>query len=226
MALSEAYEGVFAAAGFHPHEASRLDPTAFAEIVSMLPHPRVVAVGEIGLDYYYNHSPREDQLACIERMLGLAEAWRLPVIMHCRDAWDDAAEVLAPWARRVRDAYEGRPVGVMHYFSGTLEQAKFFIDLGFVLSVHTSVTHKKQDAMREVFAQVPLESLVIETDSPYGAPQAYRGKRNEPAYAVEAAEQIAALHGVSLGAVAAATSANAARLFQLPVGMGTVGAIR
>ena len=226
MALAEAYEGVYAAAGFHPHEASRLDPGTFAEIVSMLPHPRVVAVGEIGLDYYYNHSSREDQLACIDRMLGLAEAWRLPVIVHCRDAWDDAAEVLAPWARRVRNAFGVRPVGVMHYFSGTLEQARFYMDLGFVLSVHTSVTHKKQDAMREVVGQLPLESLVIETDSPYGAPQASRGKRNEPAYIVEAAAQIAALHGVSLDVVAAATSANAARLFQLPVGTGTVSAIR
>jgi TatD DNase family protein len=226
MALAEAYDGLYAAAGSHPHEASRLDPSAFAEIVSMLPHPRVVAVGEIGLDYYYNHSPREDQLACIERMLGLAEAWRLPVIVHCRDAWDDMATVLGPWARRVCDGFGQRPVGVMHYFSGTLEQARFYIDLGFVLSVHTSVTHKKQEAMRGVVAQLPLESLVIETDSPYGAPQAYRGKRNEPAYVVEAAAQIAALHSVSLDAVAAATSANAARLFQLPVGTGTVSAMR
>lgn len=224
MALAEAYEGVFAAAGFHPHEASRLDPRSFAEIVSMLPHPKVVAVGEIGLDYYYNHSPRDAQLACIDRMLGLAEAWILPIIVHCRDAWDDAAEMLEPWARRVRDRFEDRPVGVMHYFSGTLEQARFYIDLGFVISIHTSVTHKKQAAMREVVAQLPLESLVIETDSPYGAPQMVRGKRNEPAYVVEAAKQISIEQGVSLDAVAAATSANAARLFRQPVPAGAGGA--
>ena len=224
--LAEAHEGVYAAAGFHPHEASRLDDAALAEIEAMLAHPNVVAVGEIGLDYYYEHSPRDAQLACITQMLELAQRHSLPVIVHCRDAWDDAAHVLAPWARSVHEAFAGRPVGVMHYFSGTLEQARCYIDLGFVISFHTSVTHKKQALMREVVSQLPLQSLVIETDSPYGAPQAYRGKRNEPAYVVEAAQQIAAEQDVSLEAVAAATSVNAARLFRLPVVVGTGGGSR
>ena len=224
--LAEAHEGVFAAVGFHPHEASHLDAAALGEIETMLAHPKVVAVGEIGLDYYYEHSPRESQLACIELMLGLAERHAMPVIIHCRDAWDDAAEVLGAWARRVRDSFGDRPVGVMHYFSGSLDQARFYIDLGFVISVHTSVTHKKQTQMREVVSRLPLESLVIETDSPYGAPQAYRGKRNEPAYAIEAAWQIAETLGVSLEAVAAATTANAVRLFNLPVAAGTGGVTR
>ena len=183
----------------------------------MLAHPKVVAVGALGLDYYYEHSPRDVQRRCLEQMLALAERNQLPIIVHCRDAWDDAAHSLAPWSRRVRDAFAGRPVGVMHYFSGTLEQARFYIDLGFVISIHTSVTHKKQAGLREVVAQLPLESLVIETDAPYGAPQAYRGKRNEPAYVVEAASQIAAELGLPLEAVALATSANAGRLFHLPV---------
>jgi TatD DNase family protein len=114
----------------------------------------------------------------------------------------------------------------MHYFSGTLDQARFYIDLGFVISIHTSVTHKKQSLMREVVSQAPLEALVIETDSPYGAPQAFRGKRNEPAYVIEAAKQIAEVQGVSLAAVAAATSATASRLFSLSVAAGAGGASR
>ena len=224
--LTEAHEGVYAAAGFHPHEASRLDDAALATVETMLAHPKVVAVGEIGLDYYYEHSPRHAQLACIEQMLELAEHHTLPVIVHCRDAWDDAADLLTQWSRRVRDGFDGRPVGVMHYFSGTLEQARLYIDLGFVISIHTSVTHKKQSLMREVVSQVPLEALVIETDSPYGAPQAFRGKRNEPAYVIEAAKQIAEVQGVSLAAVAAETSATASRLFSLSVAAGAGGASR
>jgi TatD DNase family protein len=114
----------------------------------------------------------------------------------------------------------------MHYFSGTLEQALFYIDLGFLISIHTSVTHKKQSELRETVAQLPLDALVIETDAPYGAPQAYRGKRNEPAYVVEAAKQIAELHGKSIAEVAAATSTNASRLFNLPIRAGTGGGSR
>ena len=224
--LTEAHEGVFAAAGFHPHEASRLDEAALAEVEAMLAHPKVVAVGEIGLDYYYEHSPRDAQLTCFKQMLTLAEGHTLPVIVHCRDAWDDAADLLTQWSRRVRDGFDGRPVGVMHYFSGTLEQARLYIDLGFVISIHTSVTHKKQSLMREVVSQLPLEALVIETDSPYGAPQAFRGKRNEPAYVIEAAKQIATEQSVSLAAVAAATSATASRLFSLSVAAGAGGASR
>ena len=226
LRLAETYGSVYATAGFHPHEASRLDEAALAGVESMLAHPRVVAVGEIGLDYYYEHSPRDVQIACLVKMLALAERHTLPVVVHCRDAWDDAAEVLAPWARRVRDDFRERPVGVMHYFTGTLEQARFYTDLGFVISIHTSVTHKKQTDLRETVAQLPLDSLVIETDSPYGAPQVVRGKRNEPTYVIEAAKQIAELHGVSLDEVAATTSINAERLFCLPVATGSGGASR
>jgi TatD DNase family protein len=217
IALAEAHEGVFAAAGFHPHEASRLDAAALGEIESMLTQPKVVSVGEIGLDYYYSHSPRDAQLRCLDEMLRLAEGHRMPIIVHCREAWADMKLALDAWSHRVRAAFGEQPVGVMHYFSGTLEHAREYIELGFVISVHTSVTHKKQAGLREVVAQLPLESLVIETDAPYGAPQAYRGKRNEPAYVVEAAGQIASELGLPVEAVAAATSANAGRLFGLPV---------
>ena len=226
IALAENHPCLWAAAGYHPHEASGLDAAALAQIEALLGHPKVVAVGEVGLDYYYEHSPRDAQRRCLEQMLALAERHRLPIIVHCRDAWEDTAAALEPWARRVRDAFAGRPVGVMHYFSGTLAQARFYIDLGFVISVHTSVTHKKQAPLRETLSQVPLDALVIETDSPYGAPQAYRGKRNEPSYVVEAAREIAAAQGVSLETVMVTTSANAARLFGLPVAARTGGGSR
>jgi TatD DNase family protein len=216
IALAERFDGVYASAGFHPHEASRLDAAAVGEIEDLLAHPSVVAVGEIGLDYYYEHSPRDAQLRCLDQMLELARRLTMPVIVHCRDAWADIAEVLRPWAYSVREEFAGRPVGVMHYFSGDLDQARFYVEMGFMISLHTSVTHKKQAPLREVVSRLPLQTLVIETDSPYGAPQSHRGSRNEPAYVVEAAAQVASVLGVSLETVEEATSTNAARLFGLP----------
>jgi TatD DNase family protein len=161
------------------------------------------------------HSTREDQLACIEKMLDLAERRTMPTIIHCRDAWEDMTSLLSAWSRQVRTSFGDKPLGVMHYFSGTVEQAKAFLDMGLLISIHTSVTHPKQTQMREVAASLPLESLVVETDSPYGAPQAHRGKRNEPAFVVEACREIARARGIGEDEVAAATTANARRLFRL-----------
>jgi TatD DNase family protein len=117
----------------------------------------------------------------------------------------------------VAPAFAGQPLGVLHYFTGTLDEARRYVELGFLISVHTSVTHPKASALRDVVARLALEVLVIETDSPYGAPQSVRGKRNEPAYVIDAAAQIAELHGVSVEHVAEVTRANARRLFRLPV---------
>ena len=223
LEIARRHEGVFATAGYHPHEASKLDADSLQEIEALLGDPQVVAVGEIGLDFFRMHSSREEQVVALDSMLALAEQHTMPVVVHCRDAWEAMAEQLAPWARRVAPAFAGRPVGVMHYFSGTLEEARRYIDLGFVLSVHTSVTHPKQQALRDVVAQLPLASLVIETDSPYGAPQAYRGKRNEPSYVIEAAKQVAILHDAPLDYICNVTSANARRLFN-PSCRGRTGA--
>jgi TatD DNase family protein len=217
LALARRHEGVYCSAGYHPHEASQLTPAALAGIESLMGERDVVAVGEIGLDFYRLHSSEQEQRTAFDSMLGLAEAHTLPVVIHCRDAWGALAEQVVPWASRVAAAFAGQPLGVLHYFTGSLDEARRYLDLGFLISVHTSVTHPKSGALREVVAQLPLESLVIETDSPYGAPQAVRGKRNEPAYAVEGARQIAELHGVVLENVAVVTSANARRLFRLPV---------
>jgi TatD DNase family protein len=215
--LAREHAGLFAAAGFHPHEASRLDAHALEQIEALLGQPEVVAVGEIGLDYFRMHSPRQAQVEVFEQMLVLAGRYSLPVSVHCRDAWDDMASILLPWAQRMAPRYSGEPMGVLHYFSSSLEEARRYAEHGFVISIHTSVTHPKSVSLREVAAGLPLDKLVVETDSPYGAPQAFRGRRNEPSYVVEAASAIAALHSVSLDDVATQTTANARRLFRLPV---------
>ena len=217
LELAERYDGVYATAGFHPHEAASFTPADIGRLEALLARPKCVAVGEIGLDFFRMLSPEPAQVATFEAQLSLAARLQLPVAVHCRDAWDALAETLAPWAQRVLGSYAGRPLGVLHYFSANLATAQRYCDLGFLISIHTSVTHPRASELREVAAALPLSSLVVETDSPYGAPQAFRGKRNQPAYVIEAAKQIAALKGISIEEVAAAASANAMRLFRLPV---------
>ena len=215
VALAESHPGVYAAAGYHPHEASKLTAAETRRIERLLANPRVVAVGEIGLDFYRMHSPRETQIEALEAMLELAQRQALPVIVHCRDAGAALRPLIESWSRRAAPAFAGRPLGVMHYFSGRPEEARSYAEMGFMISVHTSVTHPKAAGLREVARETPLDCLVIETDAPYGAPQAFRGRRNEPAYVIEAARAIAEVRQTSVEVVATATTANAARLFRL-----------
>jgi TatD DNase family protein len=222
LALARRYEGLYATAGYHPHEASLLTPAALSATGALLSDERVVAVGEIGLDFYRMHSSVVEQEAALSAQLEVAAKHTLPVIIHCRDAWDAAEPLLGAWARRVASAFAGKPVGVLHYYTHDVETARHYVELGFLISIHTSVTHPKAAQLREVAAALPLESLVIETDSPYGAPQVRRSKRNEPSYVVEAARQIAEARGVSVEEVAIATTANARRLFRLPVPSGNL----
>jgi TatD DNase family protein len=221
IGLAERFEGIYATAGYHPHEAAHFAPDHLIAVARLLDHPKVLAVGEIGLDFYRMHSSREAQMSAFEAMLALAEHHTMPVVVHCRDAWEALSEQLVGWARRVAQRFEGQPLGVLHYFTGSPEDAERYVALGFLISVHTSVTHPKAFALRDVVSGIPLDSLVIETDSPYGAPQAFRGKRNEPAYVVEAAKPIAEVKRLSMQEVADATTANARRLFRLPVATGT-----
>jgi TatD DNase family protein len=217
LQLAQRFDGVYTTAGVHPHEASALDAEALAALEALLADDHVVAVGEIGLDFFRMHSSVEEQTRALESMLDLAQRHVMPVIIHCRDAWEAMADQLVPWAREVRPGFGDRPVGVLHYFTGTQDEAERYIDLGFVISAHTSITHPKQETLRQVFSRLPLESLVIETDSPYGAPQSNRGKRNEPSFVVESARQLAVLHGRDLDNIGEVTSATARRLFGLPV---------
>jgi len=211
--LADRHACVYFAAGYHPHEAARLDAAGLARVRALLAHPKAVAVGEVGLDFYRMHSPRDAQERAFEAMLDLAREARLPVIVHTRDAAAEVERALTSWALRARSAFGARPLGVLHYFSGDVAQARRYAAMGFLVSVHTSVTHPRATLLREVVKELPLEALVLETDSPYGAPQPLRGKRNEPAFVVEAARKVAQVKGLTPEEVADATSANAKRLF-------------
>lgn len=216
VALAEREPRVLAAAGVHPHDAKDASDRDLDELEELARHQRVAAVGEIGLDFYRNLSPRDDQLRVLRRQLLTAQRAGKPVAVHARDAHDTMLPELERWSREAGGRLpDGRPLGVMHYFSGDAALALRYIELGFVISVHTSVTHPKSETLREVARAVPLDRMVIETDSPYGAPQRYRGRRNEPAYVAEAARAIAEARGIDIEEVARATTATAEALLGL-----------
>lgn len=216
IALAEAHPRLHAAVGCHPHDAVRLDQEGWRRLQELTQHPRVVAVGEIGLDFYRNRSPREDQVRVLEEELALAAERRLPVAVHCRDAHDEMYPILKHWAGEARPLFgEDRSLGVMHYFSGDRELARRYVEMGFLISIHTSVTYPQSGRLREVAAGLDVDSLVLETDSPYGAPQSQRGRRNEPAFVAETATCLAELRGLPAETVARRTGENAARLFGL-----------
>lgn len=217
LALARRHPGVFPTVGFHPHEAATVTPTMLAELELQASLPEVVAVGEIGLDYYRDHSPRDTQARVLDGQLEIANRLGKPVSIHTRGAEDAIEPHLRRYATRQGDAFGSRPIGVMHCFGGTLEQAERYVALGFLISITCTITYPSNVEGRRLAASLPLESLVIETDSPYLPPQALRGKRNEPAFVVAAAEQVAAVRGVSIAAIAEATSRNAVRLFAPPL---------
>lgn len=208
--LTDRYAGVFAAVGVHPNSSAEWQPTDIDAIRTLAQHPHVVAIGEIGVDYYWDKSPKATQHAAFAAQLALAAELDLPVIIHNREAGDDTVALMAasPLARRAR-------AGVMHSFSADAAIAKRALDLGFYLGFTGPLTFKKADDLRAVARLVPLDRVLIETDAPFLAPHPYRGKRNEPAYVVEVAKQLAALHDVSLDRIADITTANAERLFRL-----------
>ena len=207
VAAAEKYEGVHAAVGVHPHDAKLYDGAAERLLLEFVGSGRVVALGEIGLDYHYDNSPREAQREVFARQLRLARERGLPVIIHSRDADDDTLEIL-------RSEYEGAGRGgVMHCFGGGPALAEGALALGFYISFAGNVTFKKADALREVARAVPLDRLLVETDCPYLAPVPHRGRRNEPAYVAETARFLAGLRGVGHEEVGRATSENFSRLF-------------
>lgn len=213
IALAEAERGVLAAAGCHPHNAGEMDDASLDRLAELANDPRVVAVGEIGLDFYRNLSPRERQVAVFERQLRTAAEIEKPVAVHCRDATETLLPIVEAWSRRLGGRLAGgRPLGVMHHFSGDAELGRRYVDLGFLISIHTSVTYPKSERLAEVARTLPLDAFVVETDSPYGAPQSKRGQRSEPAYVIEAVERIATLRGDAVERVAEATTENALRL--------------
>lgn len=196
---------VWAAVGFHPHDAKHCDDAAFAEIERLAREPRVVAVGEIGLDYHYMHSPRETQTAVFERHIALAKTLDKPVIVHNRESTDDMVDILGRSGAR----------GILHSYTETLDIAKRLVDLGFFISFSGIVTFRTAESLREAARGLPHESVLIETDTPYLAPVPYRGRDNEPAYVVKIAELLAQLWDVTLERVAEVTTQNFERAFSV-----------
>lgn len=211
LRLAERIPFVYATVGIHPHNAGELDLALLDFLEASGRSPRVVALGEMGLDYYRNLSPAEAQRRCFRAQLDLARSLKKPVVVHDRDAHDDTMSIL----REERAADIG---GVLHCFSGDAAMAFACIDLGFSLSIPGTVTFKNAAVVQEVVRRVPLEWLLVETDCPFLTPVPHRGKRNEPAHVRLVAQKIAEIKGISLEEVAAATTANARRVFGLPQG--------
>ncbi len=210
IAIAERRERLFVSLGVHPHDASSMNDPGLKELRRLASHPKVVAIGETGLDFYRNLSPRESQIKAFRSQLELAEELRLPVVIHDRDAHEPTAQILSEHAKKLVG-------GVMHCFSGDAELAKRVLDWGFSLSVAGPLTYPNAKGLRSVVEEVPIESILLETDAPYLAPQPRRGKRNEPAFLRFVAEALAQVKGRSLDDVDRITSLNARRLFALPV---------
>jgi len=202
-------DDVWAAVGFHPHEAKHCDDAAFAEIARLAREERVVAIGEIGLDYHYDFSPRDVQQAVFERHIALARELDKPVIVHNRESTEDMVRILSGSGVR----------GILHSYTESLDVAKKLVDLGYYISFSGIVTFRNAEPLREVARGLPHDRVLIETDTPYLAPVPYRGRDNEPAYVVAIAEVLAKLWSVSVEAVAEQTTANFERVFsvRLPV---------
>ncbi len=208
--LAEAHSDIYTAIGIHPHDARLFDDEAEQLVLKLITQSaRVIAWGEIGLDFHYDNSPRKVQVEVFQRQLQLAGDANLPVIIHTREAEAETIDIL-----KSQSASAGR-TGIMHCFSGSSWLAQQALDLGFYISLSGIVTFKKANELRTTAKQVPLDMLLIETDCPFLAPVPYRGKRNEPAYVVEVARCLADLHGVSVDEIGRVTAANFARVFNL-----------
>ncbi|NJC88826.1 MAG: YchF/TatD family DNA exonuclease [Desulfuromonas sp.] len=211
IGLATRFDNVWASVGIHPHDAATVDDRVLAELKELAGHPRVVAIGEVGLDFYRDRSPREAQCQAFRTQIRLARELDKPLIVHDRDAH---AEVLAI----LRDEGASEVGGVMHCFSGDLELAKACIAMGFFISFAGPLTYPANEALRAVAAGLPIDVMLVETDCPYLSPQPWRGRRCEPAYVRTTAEALAAVKGLTLDDVARVTSLNALRLF----GIGAV----
>jgi TatD DNase family protein len=208
-ALAGLFTDVYATVGMHPHDAKDVGDEELRTLKQLASSSKVVAVGETGLDFYYNHSPHQTQLQVFSRFIHLAREMKLPIVVHEREAATEAAELL-------RDEGRGDLQGVIHCFTGDYDDAVRYLDMGFYLSFTGIITFKNADALRDVVRKVPLERMLVETDSPYLTPVPHRGKRNEPAYVRFVADTMARIKNISSEQVANATTANARSLFHLP----------
>ncbi len=210
--MADAHEDVYATVGVHPHDAEKSQPETLDQLAALCDGPKVLAVGEIGLDYYYDNSPRDTQKRVFIEQMGVAHQQRKPIVIHTRDAWGDTLDMLAShWN------YTGLG-GIMHCFTGNQEHARRAIDMGFLIAFGGVLTFGRSDDLRATAAALPLDKLLVETDSPYLTPAPYRKiRRNEPKYVVETARKLAEVQGRDYAEIVRATSQNFARLFGLPV---------
>lgn len=213
--LAEKYPFMYATVGIHPHEARLASDDAYAEMERLARHPKVIAWGEIGLDYYYDHSPRETQKEVFVRQMELAARASIPIVIHCRpsegddDAWEDCLHF-------IREQWAPHGIGgILHCFTGTWPHAKRALDMGFMISFAGNMTFPKAQQVRDAALEVPLDRILIETDCPYLAPIPYRGKRNEPAYVKETARKMGELRGLSVEQVGELTSRNFYNFFKI-----------
>ena len=213
--LAEKYPFMYATIGIHPHEARLASDHAYSEMERLARHPKVIAWGEIGLDYYYDHSPRDTQKEVFVRQMELAGAAKRPIVIHCRpsenseNAWQDCLQLIEEqWAAKGIG-------GILHCFTGTWAHAKRALDMGFIVSFAGNMTFPKAQQIRDAALQVPLDRILIETDCPYLAPLPYRGKRNEPAYVIETARKLGELRGLSMEEGGELTSRNFYNFFKI-----------
>ena len=213
---AETWPNLYASVGIHPHEASLAKESDYEELARLAKHPKVIAWGEIGLDYSYDHSPRDVQKNVFIRQMKLAAAAKLPIVIHCRpsnnseNAWDDCLDL-------IRDRWSVHGIGgILHCFTGTWAHAQRALDMGFMISFAGNMTFPKAQQIRDAATQVPLDRILIETDSPFLAPVPHRGKRNEPAFVAEVARQLGELRGISQEEAGLLTAQNFYRFFSLP----------
>jgi len=213
--LAEQHDFMYATLGIHPHEARLADEAAYQNMERLARHPKVIAWGEIGLDYHYDHSPRDVQKEVFIRQMELAAAAKLPIVIHCRpsdgsyNAWEDCLGLIQErWAANSLG-------GILHCFTGNVAQAKRSLEMGFMISFSGNITFPKAQQIRDAALEVPLDRVLIETDSPYLAPVPHRGKRNEPAFVVETARKLGELRGLSLEEIGERTSRNFYNFFKL-----------
>ncbi len=206
--IAEKQDAVYAAVGVHPHDVREIDSETYDVLAGLTRRDKVVAYGEIGLDFFRDYAPRELQIRRFGEQLELAQSLNLPVIIHNRQAHRETIAMLKSW--------NGGKRGVIHCFSGDYGAARKFLDLGFYISIPGTVTYPKAEEIRDVVKRVPLGMLLVETDAPFLPPQPYRGKRNEPAFVTKTAEKISEIRGITLAEVEGVTTGNARELFALP----------
>lgn len=208
VSLAEKYDNIYAAVGVHPHSAKEVDESTIEILKSFASRDKVIAIGEIGLDFHYDNSPRDVQRKWFREQLKLAKEVNLPVVIHSREACQETFDIL-------KEAQDGSLEGVLHCYSGSPEMAKEYIKLGFYISIAGPVTFRNARVLREVAEVVPLDKLLIETDCPYLTPEPHRGKRNEPIFVKYVAGTIADIKGISYEELAKATNRNTKELFRI-----------